>query len=125
MRKREHARGNVAANPHSAHCPVSAVRAWLDRAGIEQGWVFRRISRDDAVGRRGLSAESARLILKARAREVGYTAAVCCLGTSARQISPPRPRRPDTLARSPNTQPKASQRKTAVAAPLRLPATLS
>ena len=41
---------NVAANPRSAHGPVSAVRAWLDRAGIDQGWVFRRISRDDAVG---------------------------------------------------------------------------
>ncbi len=63
----------VAANPTSAHCPVSAVRAWLDRAGIDQGWVFRRISRDDAVGRRGLSAESVRLILKTRARDAGYT----------------------------------------------------
>ena len=63
---------NVAANPHSAHCPVGAVRAWLDRAGIDQGWVFRRISRDDAVGRRGLSAESVRLILKARAWDAGY-----------------------------------------------------
>ena len=30
---------NVAANPHSAHCPIGAVRAWLDRAGIDQGWV--------------------------------------------------------------------------------------
>ena len=30
---------NVAANSGSAHCPVSAVRAWLDRAGIDQGWV--------------------------------------------------------------------------------------
>ena len=41
---------NVAGNPRSAHCPVGTVRAWLDRAGIEQGWVSRRISRDDAVG---------------------------------------------------------------------------
>ena len=30
---------NVAANSGSAHCPVGAVRAWLDRAGIDQGWV--------------------------------------------------------------------------------------
>ena len=37
--------------------------------------MFRRISRDDALGRRGLSAESVRLILKARARDAGYTAA--------------------------------------------------
>ena len=66
---------NVAANPHAAFCPVGAVRAWLDRAGIGQGWVFRRISRNDAIGRRGLSAESVRLILKAPARDAGYTAA--------------------------------------------------
>ena len=65
---------NVAANPGSAHCPVGAVRAWLDRAGIDQGWVFRRISRDDALGRRGLSAESVQLILKVRARDAGCTA---------------------------------------------------
>ncbi len=64
---------HIAADPTYAHCPVSAVRTWLDRAGNGQGWVFRRISRDDAVGRRGLSAESVRLILKARAREAGYT----------------------------------------------------
>ena len=66
---------NIAANPLSAHCPVGAARAWLDRSGIAQGWVFRRISRDDAVGRRGLSAESVRLILKGRARDAGFKAA--------------------------------------------------
>jgi len=34
--------------------------------------VFRRISRDDAIGRDGLSTESVRLILKDRAWEAGY-----------------------------------------------------
>jgi integrase len=34
--------------------------------------VFRRITRSDALGRQGLSAESVRLILKERAWEAGY-----------------------------------------------------
>jgi integrase len=63
---------HIAANPLAAQCPVAALRAWLDGAGIRQGWVFRRITRGDAIGRRGLSAESVRLILKERAREAGY-----------------------------------------------------
>ena len=66
---------HVAANPLAAHCPVAAVRAWLDAAGIRQGWVFRRITRSDAIGRQGLSAESVRLILKERAWEAGYRGA--------------------------------------------------
>ena len=48
------------------------MRAWLDRAGIEQGWVSRPISCNDAISRRGLSAESVRLIRKAPARVAGY-----------------------------------------------------
>ena len=63
---------HVAANPLAAHCPVAAVRAWLDAAGIRQGGVFRRITRSDALGRQRLSAESVRLILKERAWEAGY-----------------------------------------------------
>ena len=63
---------HVAANPLTAHCPVAALRAWLDAAGIRDGWVFRRISRSDAVGRHPLAAESVRLILKERAWEAGY-----------------------------------------------------
>src|SRR5436305_1841934 len=42
---------HVAANPLTAHCPVAALRAWLHAAGIRDRWVFRRISRSDAVGR--------------------------------------------------------------------------
>ena len=41
-------------------------------SGLQQGELFRRISRDDALGRQGLSAESVRLILKQRAWEAGY-----------------------------------------------------
>ena len=63
---------HVASNPLAAHCPVAAVRSWLEAAGIREGWVFRRISRDDAIGRYPLSAESVRLILKRRAAEAGF-----------------------------------------------------
>jgi integrase len=42
------------------------------RAEADIGWVFRRITRSDAVGRNPLSAESLRLILKERAWEAGY-----------------------------------------------------
>jgi integrase len=62
----------IAANPLAASCPVTAVRSWLAMAGITQGCVFRRITRDDAVGRHGLAGESVRLILKERAWEAGY-----------------------------------------------------
>lgn len=63
---------HIGANPLAAHCPVAAVRAWLAVSGITQGCVFRRISRDDAIGRDGLSTESVRLILKDRAWEAGW-----------------------------------------------------
>lgn len=63
---------HIAANPLTTHCPVAAVRSWLDVAGIQQGWIFRRITRHDAIGRHALSAQSVRLILKERAWEAGY-----------------------------------------------------
>ncbi|MBV8401661.1 MAG: site-specific integrase [Acetobacteraceae bacterium] len=63
---------HVAANPLAAHCPVAALRSWLDAAGLRHGWVFRRITRSDAIGRHPLSAEALRLILRERAREAGF-----------------------------------------------------
>lgn len=66
---------HIAANPLAAHCPVAALRSWLNAAGIRQGCVFRRITRDDAVGNHGLAAESVRLILKQRAEDAGYRGA--------------------------------------------------
>jgi len=62
----------VAANPLSAHCPVVALRAWLDLAGIRQGPVFRRIDRYGRLGRAALSTEAVRLILEHRAAAAGY-----------------------------------------------------
>jgi integrase len=62
----------IAANPLSAHCPVAALRSWLQVSGLQGGWVFRRITRANTLGKRPLSAEAFRLILKARAEEAGY-----------------------------------------------------
>jgi integrase len=56
---------------------VAAVRSWLSASGLKQGDVFRRVSRDDVIGRQGLSPESVRLILKLRARDAGYRDAEC------------------------------------------------
>jgi integrase len=66
---------HIAANPLTAHCPVAALRAWLEVAKIKQGLVFRRITRHDTIGRDGLCTESVRLILKERAWEAGYRGA--------------------------------------------------
>ena len=62
----------VAANPLSAHCPVAALRAWLDLARIGKGPVFRRISRHGRLGPAALSTEAVRLILEHRAATAGY-----------------------------------------------------
>ena len=63
---------HIAANPLTAHCPVVAVQSWLHTAGIKKGWLFRRVTRSDTIGRHGLAAESVRLVLRARARQAGY-----------------------------------------------------
>lgn len=63
----------VAANPLSAHCPIAALRAWLDLAGISKGPVFRRITRHGRLGPAALSTEAVRLILEHRAAAAGYS----------------------------------------------------
>ena len=98
---------HVAANPLTAHCPVAALRAWLHAAGIRDGWVFRRISRSDAVGRHPLAAESVRLILKERAWEAGYRdAALARISphSLAPAASPPSPTPASTSATSCGTR---------------------
>lgn len=62
----------VVANPLSAHCPVAALRAWLDLSGIRKGPVFRRVDRHAKLGRRALSTEAVRLILERCAEAAGY-----------------------------------------------------
>jgi len=51
-----------------ATCPVRALRAWLDAAGIEHGPVFRAVTRHGTMRSAALSGEAVRLIVLKRAR---------------------------------------------------------
>ncbi len=57
-----------------AYCPVRAVRAWLDAAGIVDGPVFRPVHRGGNVHDKRLTAQSVRLVVKAQAKLVGLDA---------------------------------------------------
>ena len=46
-------------------CPVRALELWLEITGINEGFVFRAVSRHDRVARHGLSAQSVALVVKA------------------------------------------------------------
>lgn len=50
-------------------CPAKALRSWLDAAQIEQGPLFRRISRWGVVGDTALNVGGVNAILAARAKE--------------------------------------------------------
>jgi integrase len=50
-------------------CPVTALRAWLDAAGITAGPLFRRLWQGDALGEECLSVGSVNAIVAARAAE--------------------------------------------------------
>lgn len=55
-------------------CPVRAVRAWLDAAGITEGPVFRAVSRHGRVGTCALTGRAVALIVKRAAESVGLDA---------------------------------------------------
>jgi integrase len=50
-------------------CPVTALRAWLDAAGITSGPLFRRLWQGDTLGEEGLSVGSVNAIVATRAAE--------------------------------------------------------
>jgi site-specific recombinase XerD len=52
-------------------CPVTALRQWLDAAGIIDGPIFRRILRGGHVTPQRLGAESVRLLVKRHATRIG------------------------------------------------------
>ncbi len=52
-------------------CPVRALQAWLQNAGIERGPVFRAITRHETVRASALSGEAVRLIVLKRAQLAG------------------------------------------------------
>jgi integrase len=60
--------------PDSPYCPVRALQAWLQAAGITTGAVFRRLHRGDALGATRLSAQSVALIVKELATHIGLDA---------------------------------------------------
>jgi site-specific recombinase XerD len=57
-----------------ALCPVRAVRAWLDAAGITEGPVFRPVRKGGAVRDRRLTAKSVCDLVKASAASIGLDA---------------------------------------------------
>lgn len=56
-----------------AECPalVPALRAWLQAAGISDGWIFRRIRKNGKLGEEALSDRSVAEIVKTYADKVG------------------------------------------------------
>ncbi|MBC7489735.1 MAG: site-specific integrase [Glaciimonas sp.] len=59
--------------PHADgdRCPVRALMVWLKLAGIEEGFVFRAVTRHDRVARTRLSAQSVALVVKALVNRTG------------------------------------------------------
>jgi site-specific recombinase XerD len=57
-------------------CPVAALRDWLDTAGIQEGPVFRPMSRGGRVLPHALTPHSIGLIVKAYAAKAGFDASV-------------------------------------------------
>jgi len=55
-------------------CPVAALRAWLDAAGIHDGALFRAISKAGRVGADRLCDRAVALIVKAAVHAAGYDA---------------------------------------------------
>lgn len=69
-----------------ARCPVYAVRAWLDLAGIDEGPLFRQVSRhDQLVGSEALTPQSVALVIKTAVSQAkGADAAKLYAGHSLR-----------------------------------------
>ena len=69
-------RGRTVFIPHANgdRCPVRALALWLEVSGIDEGFVFRAVSRHDRVARQGLSAQSVALVVKASVKRVGSDA---------------------------------------------------
>jgi integrase len=61
----------VIPNGNNELCAVRALKAWLEKAGIPEGFVFRRIHRGNKVSDLNITADSVNEILKNRACEAG------------------------------------------------------
>ncbi len=58
----------------SIACPVKAVRAWIEAAGITAGRLFRPVVKGGAISQARLSDRTVAIIVKANARRVGLNA---------------------------------------------------
>lgn len=56
---------------HAETCPVTALRTWLQAAGIRSGPLFRRFYRGGSIGKTALTAQYVSRILKEHAERVG------------------------------------------------------
>jgi integrase len=66
-------------------CPIKALNAWRELAGIESGFLFRAVSRYDRVSSRALTPQSVALIVKSAVRRAhGDAAAASSSGHSLR-----------------------------------------
>lgn len=66
--------GAVVAIPYGSRpdtCPVRALRAWLEAAGVESGPVFRPVDRHGAVGASRLSDRAVAEVIKRTCRRAG------------------------------------------------------
>jgi integrase len=70
----EGARIGIPRGKNEDTCPVRALRAWLEAAGIERGPVFRAVTRHATTRSRALSGEAVRLIVLHRAKLAGIKA---------------------------------------------------
>ena len=53
------------------HCPIHAVEMWLGMANIEDGPLFRPVTRHGRIGQARLSGEAVALVVKRRVAEIG------------------------------------------------------
>ena len=51
--------------------PVTTLKAWLEKAGIDTGPVFRKIDQWGNVDRRGITPQTVNLVVKTRAKQAG------------------------------------------------------
>ena len=58
---------------HTAHCPVTALRSWLDAAAITEGPVLRKVSTGNRVLDRALHPESVNKRVQAAVERAGLT----------------------------------------------------
>ena len=65
----------IPSSQHPETCAVRALRVWISRAMISDGFVFRRVDRNGYVSRRGLHSDSIGKLLKRAAARAGMSTA--------------------------------------------------